>query len=310
MKDARTLELGKRLNLLREQFGRDQAASLEETYKLSGEEVEQNKTKEAKHVVVTQSAGKDREANKEDAEDQTGSENEEKGYPQRQPKERKENNKDNYEIKEEDDIDKKELSKKHEDKNFTAKPRVVEYKEEIHKVAENTKNTEDEVEEKINFEVHAEDEKKDVNSFPEKSEIKQTNNVKEENDFGGPNDDKSSYPLKGDQLDNQDKTGMESEKNNQTVVSRIGKEVFKRRKSHQDLNQSNFKGDEDANDINDMLDVPKYRLKDLAENVIDESNQSDMDASRLNDKRTAKKSKFKKLPLRTKSNLQNLDDGV
>ena len=44
--EARSLELGKRLNILREQFGREQAASLEETYKQSREEGEEEESGE------------------------------------------------------------------------------------------------------------------------------------------------------------------------------------------------------------------------------------------------------------------------
>ena len=44
--EARSLELGKRLNILREQFGREQAASLEETYKQSREEGDEEESGE------------------------------------------------------------------------------------------------------------------------------------------------------------------------------------------------------------------------------------------------------------------------
>ena len=42
------MELGKRLNILREQFGREQSARLEETYKQSREEGEEEETEERK----------------------------------------------------------------------------------------------------------------------------------------------------------------------------------------------------------------------------------------------------------------------
>ena len=44
LQETRSLELGKRLNILREQFGREQAASLEETYKQSREGGEEEET--------------------------------------------------------------------------------------------------------------------------------------------------------------------------------------------------------------------------------------------------------------------------
>ena len=53
------MELGKRLNILREQFGREQAASLEETYKQSREEGELEETGERR---AQDQSGKDYKA--------------------------------------------------------------------------------------------------------------------------------------------------------------------------------------------------------------------------------------------------------
>ena len=65
------MELGKRLNLLREQFGREQAASLEETYKQSweegGSEAKKNNTQSASKKVINTSI--------QDAEEQKKSKN-------------------------------------------------------------------------------------------------------------------------------------------------------------------------------------------------------------------------------------------